>query len=147
MGQACFLFEHEEHRSPSVRRTMRPHHKLFQNNLSPSKIICGPAQVACRAAQRHRAQARKGTTISYIAHLMQVAGIALENGATEEEAIAVLLHDVMEDQDVSESELTRRFGPEVAAIVAGCSDSASTEKAPWHKRKEAYIARATLADY
>lgn len=120
------------------------------------------------AAQKHKDQTRKGTTIPYIAHLMQVSGIALENGADENEAIAALLHDVMEDQDVTEQELTARFGPAVAAIVVGCSDSASTDKAPWRERKEAYIAhiltaspsvrlvsscdnlhnaRATLADY
>ena len=89
------------------------------------------------AAQKHKAQTRKGTTIPYVSHLMQVCGIALENGADEDEAIAALLHDVMEDQDVTEEELTRRFGPAVAAIVAGCSDSASTDKAPWRQRKEA----------
>ena len=97
------------------------------------------------AAQKHQHQTRKGTTIPYIAHLMQVSGIALENGANEDEAIAALLHDVIEDQDVTEEELTRRFGPEVAAIVAGCSDSASTDKAPWKQRKEAYIAHVLTA--
>ncbi len=97
------------------------------------------------AAQEHRTQTRKGTTIPYIAHLMQVSGIALENGANEDEAVAALLHDVIEDQDVTEEELTRRFGPEVAAIVAGCSDSASTDKAPWRQRKEAYIAHVLRA--
>ena len=97
------------------------------------------------AAQKHQHQTRKGTTIPYVAHLMQVAGIALENGANEDEAIAALLHDVMEDQDVTEEELTRRFGPEVATIVAGCSDSASTDKAPWKERKEAYIAHILTA--
>ena len=97
------------------------------------------------AAQKHKTQTRKGTPIPYISHLIQVAGIALENGADEDEAIAALLHDVMEDQNVTEQELTARFGPEVAAIVAGCSDSASTEKAPWRERKEAYIAHVLTA--
>ncbi len=97
------------------------------------------------AAQKHQHQTRKGTTIPYIAHLMQVSGIALENGANEDEAIAALLHDVIEDQDVTEEELTQKFGPEVAAIVAGCSDSASTDKAPWKERKEAYIAHVLTA--
>ncbi len=97
------------------------------------------------AAQKHQTQTRKGTTIPYIAHLMQVAGIALENGANEDEGIAALLHDVIEDQDVTEEELTRRFGPEVAAIVAGCSDSASTGKAPWRERNDTYIAQVLTA--
>ena len=97
------------------------------------------------AAQKHKDQTRKGTIIPYISHLLQVAGIALENGADEDEAIAALLHDVMEDQDVTEQELTARFGPQAAAIVAGCSDSASTDKAPWRERKEAYIAHVLTA--
>ena len=99
------------------------------------------------AAQKHQEQRRKGTSIPYISHLMQVAGIALENGANEDEAIASLLHDVMEDQDVTEGELTARFGPNVAAIVAGCSDSFSTDKAPWRDRKEAYIAHVADASH
>lgn len=97
------------------------------------------------AARRHREQRRKGTDIPYIAHLMQVAGLVMENGGGDDEAIAALLHDVMEDQDVTEQELARLFGPEVAQIVAGCSDSASTDKAPWRERKEAYIAHITDA--
>lgn len=97
------------------------------------------------AAQKHKAQTRKGTTIPYIAHLMQVSGLALENGANDDEAIAALLHDVMEDQDVTQEELTSRFGPAVAAIVIECSDSASTDKAPWKQRKTAYIAHVHTA--
>ena len=97
------------------------------------------------ASEKHQAQKRKGTDIPYISHLMQVSGIALENGANEDEAIGALLHDVMEDQDVTEQELTQRFGPEVTAIVAGCSDSASSDKAPWKERKEAYIAHIAHA--
>jgi (p)ppGpp synthase/HD superfamily hydrolase len=117
------------------------------SNQPPTQTVVQEQQMLSRfeealifAAQKHRTQKRKGTTIPYIAHLMQVAGLALENGADEEEAIAALLHDVMEDQDVTAQELTHRFGPKVAAIVAGCSDSVSTDKAPWKERKEAYIA-------
>ena len=97
------------------------------------------------AAHKHKDQTRKGTPSPYISHLIQVAGIALENGADEDEAIAALLHDVIEDQNVTEQELAARFGPQVAAIVAGCSDSASTDKAPWRERKEAYIAHVLTA--
>ena len=101
------------------------------------------------AAQKHEAQTRKGTTIPYIAHLIQVSGLALENGANDDEAIAALLHDVMEDQDVTREELTSRFGPAVAAIVTECStecsDSSSTDKAPWKQRKTAYIAHVHTA--
>lgn len=97
------------------------------------------------AAQKHQRQTRKGTDIPYISHLVQVAGLALENGANEDEAVAALLHDVMEDQDVTQAELTQHFGPEVATIVAACSDSEGSDKAPWRQRKEAYIAHITDA--
>lgn len=50
------------------------------------------------AARLHRAQVRKGTTIPYVSHLLGVAAIALEHGASEDEAIAALLHDAVEDQ-------------------------------------------------
>ena len=113
---------------------------------SPERLVLSRFEEALVfAAQKHKSQTRKGTAIPYIAHLMQVSGLALENGADEEEAIAALLHDVMEDQDVTEEELTQRFGPHVAAIVAGCSDSASSDKAPWKQRKEAYIAHLLTA--
>ena len=111
----------------------------------PQQLSSRFDQALVFAAQKHKAQTRKGTIIPYVSHLLQVAGIALENGADEDEAIAALLHDVMEDQNVTEQELTARFGPQVAAIVAGCSDSASTDKAPWRERKEAYIAHVLTA--
>ena len=113
---------------------------------SPERLVPSQFEEALVfAAQKHKSQTRKGTAIPYIAHLMQVAGLALENGADEKEAIAALLHDVIEDQDVTEEELTQRFGSHVAAIVAGCSDSASSDKAPWKQRKEAYIAHILTA--
>ncbi len=110
--------------------------EVLQNQQQVSPQAVSP-QVLSRfeealvfAAHKHKAQTRKGTPIPYISHLLQVAGIALENGADEDEAIAALLHDVMEDQNVTEQELTARFGPQVATIVAGCSDSDSADKAP-----------------
>ena len=45
----------------------------------------------------HGGQLRKGTKTPYVAHLLAVTAIALEHGATEEEAIAALLHDAVED--------------------------------------------------
>ena len=117
----------------------------IQKSEKEGQVLSRFEEALIFAAQKHRAQTRKGTTIPYIAHLMQVSGIALENGASEDEAIAALLHDVMEDQDVTEAELTRWFGPNVATIVAGCSDSSSTDKAPWQERKEAYIAHIATA--
>jgi GTP pyrophosphokinase len=95
------------------------------------------------ATRLHAAQYRKGTDIPYVAHLLGVASIALDYGATEDEAIAALLHDAVEDQgDAGRTleEVRRRFGEGVATIVLGCSDADVIPKPPWRTRKEDYIA-------
>ncbi len=120
-------------------------HTPMQQSDPEQQMLSRFEEALVFAAQKHKAQTRKGTSIPYIAHLMQVSGIALENGADEDEAIAALLHDVMEDQDVTQEELTRRFGPAVAAIVVGCSDSASTNKPEWKQRKDVYISHILTA--
>ena len=93
------------------------------------------------ATRLHAAQVRKGSNTPYIAHLLGVASIALENGADEDEAIAALLHDAVEDQGgaATRAEVHRRFGARVASIVDGCTDAEVTPKPPWRARKEAYI--------
>lgn len=91
----------------------------------------------------HAGQVRKGTQIPYISHLLAVTSIALEHGATEDEAIAALLHDAGEDAggEARIADIAVRFGDAVAAIVRGCSDTTTTDtKPPWRQRKEAYIA-------
>lgn len=95
------------------------------------------------ATRLHAGQLRKGTSIPYIAHLLAVAGIVLDYGGTETEAIAALLHDAVEDQGgpPTREEIRRRFGDAVVAIVDGCSDTDETPKPPWRARKEAYLAR------
>lgn len=99
------------------------------------------------ASELHALQRRKGTEVPYVAHLMAVAAIALEHGANEDEAIAALLHDAVEDQGglpVLE-EIRRRFGRAVADIVEGCTDANCIPKPPWRARKEAYIAHVRVA--
>jgi GTP pyrophosphokinase len=93
------------------------------------------------AARLHAEQRRKGTEIPYIAHLLAVAGIALVHGANEDEAIAALLHDAVEDQGGASTreEIRRRFGAAVAEIVDGCTDTDVTPKPPWRERKETYV--------
>ncbi len=95
------------------------------------------------AARLHRTQKRKLSGAPYLSHLLRVAGIALEYGADEDEAIAALLHDAVEDQGGTRTleEIRGRFGPRVAEIVAGCSDTAEWPKPPWRERKEGYLAR------
>jgi GTP pyrophosphokinase len=76
-----------------------------------------------------------------------VAAIVLEHGATEDEAIAALLHDAVEDQGGSTTGLAigERFGPAVLAIVEGCTDADTLPKPPWRERKEAFVGRLAAA--
>lgn len=96
------------------------------------------------AVEAHDGQKRKGTEIPYLAHPMGVASIALDHGADEDQAIAALLHDAVEDGGEHFAEIIReQFGDRVADIVAGCTDGvpdASGVKEAWLPRKERYIA-------
>jgi (p)ppGpp synthase/HD superfamily hydrolase len=92
------------------------------------------------AADWHRSQCRKGTNIPYVSHLLQVAGLVLEHGGTEDEAIAALLHDAVEDNKATLNEIRNEFGDEVAGMVEDCSDSHGGKKKAWKVRKECYIA-------
>jgi (p)ppGpp synthase/HD superfamily hydrolase len=99
------------------------------------------------AARVHRDQVRKGSSVPYVTHLLAVAAIVGENGGTEEEVIAALLHDAPEDQggEVRLAEIRERFGDEVADIVAGNTDTFEDPKPPWRERKEAYVAHVAHA--
>ena len=99
------------------------------------------------ACEIHAGQLRKGTDIPYISHLLAVTSIALDHGATEDEAIGALLHDAAEDAGGAPviAEIRARFGPAAAEIVVGCSDTFETPKPPWRARKEAYIAHLASA--
>jgi (p)ppGpp synthase/HD superfamily hydrolase len=94
------------------------------------------------ACELHRSQARKGTQIPYVSHLLGVASLALEHGADEDEAIAAVLHDAVEDQggQATAASIRERFGDRVTEIVLACTDTDVTPKPPWRQRKEAYVA-------
>ncbi|HXE79925.1 MAG TPA: HD domain-containing protein [Vicinamibacterales bacterium] len=99
------------------------------------------------AANLHAQQRRKGTDTPFVAHLLGVAAIALEFGATEDEAIAALLHDAIEDAppelgpDWVRRWIRHRFGDAVLAVVEGCTDTDEHPKPSWRVRKERYVAR------
>lgn len=94
------------------------------------------------ARELHAGQRRKGTDIPYLGHLMAVAALVIEDGGDEDEAVAALLHDAVEDQGgaATLALIRGRFGPRVAAIVEACSDTDETPKPPWRRRKQAYLA-------
>ena len=95
------------------------------------------------AVDLHREQPRKGTGVPYVSHLLSVAALVLEHHGTEEQAIAALLHDAVEDQGgrATAEAIRVRFGEVVAEIVEGCTDTDVSPKPPWRARKEAYVAR------
>jgi (p)ppGpp synthase/HD superfamily hydrolase len=111
----------------------------------PRKIKLGPRflQAFVFAAEQHKGQTRKASTIPYIAHLMGVASLVLEAGGDEDLAIAALLHDVVEDCGGAYMlrEVRRWWGSRVAKVVDGCTDADTEPKPPWRERKEKYIAR------
>jgi (p)ppGpp synthase/HD superfamily hydrolase len=100
------------------------------------------------AARVHATQFRKGTSRPYISHLLGVASIVLVHGGDEDEAIAALLHDAVEDQGGQRRlrDIRRKFGARVAHIVEGCTDSDVTPKPPWLKRKKDYLKHLREAD-
>jgi (p)ppGpp synthase/HD superfamily hydrolase len=100
------------------------------------------------AARLHAEQRRKRTDVPYVAHLLAVTGIVLEHGGDEDEAIAALLHDAVEDQGGAPrlNEIYQKYGPRVAAIVAACTDTDLTPKPPWRARKDAYLEHLATAD-
>ncbi len=93
------------------------------------------------AAQLHRDQRRKGSGVPYVSHLLAVCELTLEYGGDEDEAIAALLHDAIEDQGgaIARAEILREFGPRVTEIVDGCTDTDESPKPAWRPRKEFYI--------
>lgn len=93
----------------------------------------------------HGRQTRKVNSGPYIAHLLNVCALVLEDGGNEDEAIAALLHDALEDRpDVATPDaIARRFGSAVASLVISCTDTPPDyrggAKPPWRQRKEAYL--------
>jgi GTP pyrophosphokinase len=94
------------------------------------------------AAQLHVNQVRKGTSVPYLSHLLSVCALVLEDGGDEDQAIAALLHDAVEDQGGKDTyeDIRSRFGDHVAYIVDGCTDTYELPKPEWRQRKESYIA-------
>jgi (p)ppGpp synthase/HD superfamily hydrolase len=100
------------------------------------------------AAEKHAGQTRKQTAVPYLSHLMAVASLVLEAGGDEDMAMAALLHDVVEDCGGMPRlrEVRKQFGPRVAKIVEGCTDSFVEPKPEWLERKKKYLREVKHAD-
>ncbi|AFY55880.1 guanosine polyphosphate synthetase/pyrophosphohydrolase [Rivularia sp. PCC 7116] len=107
----------------------------------PAKLTTKFEQALIYATQLHANQTRKVDKIPYISHLMSVSALILEAGGTEDEAIAGLLHDAIEDQGgkATREEIRQKFGETVVEIVDGCTETDITPKPPWKERKIDYI--------
>ena len=70
----------------------------------------------------HKGDCRKGSTIPYIVHPLDVASTLMKNNAPDNVVIAGLLHDVVEDTSIHLSEIRDQFGDEVATLVNGASE-------------------------
>jgi (p)ppGpp synthase/HD superfamily hydrolase len=94
--------------------------------------------------EAHGNQTRKGSSVTYVSHLLGVASLVLDAGGDEDEAIGALLHDVAEDCGGRErlEDVRAKFGDKVARIVEGCTDSWTSPKEPWLQRKRAYVEHA-----
>lgn len=105
------------------------------------KLTARFEQALVYAAQLHANQVRKGNDVPYISHLLSVAALVLEDGGDEDEAIAALLHDAVEDQGgaATREVIKQKFGENVAQIVDGCTDAETIPKPRWKERKLKYI--------
>jgi (p)ppGpp synthase/HD superfamily hydrolase len=104
-------------------------------------------QALVYANRLHCKQTRKGGNVPYISHLLSVAALVLEDGGDEDEAIAALLHDAVEDQGgkATREVILNMFGLRVMEIVDGCTDADTIPKPPWQERKQQYIEKLRYA--
>ena len=108
------------------------------------------------ATELHGSQTRKGGDVPYLAHLLDVAALVLDEGGTESEAIAALLHDAIEDAHVKPKKIRKRFGRKVARIVQACTETldgelpskshAARDASNWRRRKEEALAHLHDSD-
>ena len=123
---------------------------------SPPPLSAKFSEALSFAFELHQHQTRKGdnNNTPYLSHLLAVTSLVLENQGTEDQAIAALLHDSVEDQadsypggrDQLRNDIKLRFGEKVLEIVDACTDDQDFQKAPngddfeaWERRKKAYL--------
>jgi (p)ppGpp synthase/HD superfamily hydrolase len=108
---------------------------------STAKLTGQFSKALIYAECKHHNQVRKGGDIPYIGHLLTVAGLVINDGGSEAQAIAALLHDTVEDQGgpATLTEIKKNFGDDVARMVDECSDTDQDPKPPWLDRKRKYI--------
>lgn len=100
----------------------------------------------------HGTDARKQSEVPVMAHLFSVCALVQYDGGDEDEAIAALLHDSLEDkpQETSRQEIRTLFGDRVLALIDAATDTpadyAGGAKPPWRQRKEEYLRHVRQTD-
>jgi (p)ppGpp synthase/HD superfamily hydrolase len=128
---------------PSTAPSLVHPHPMIGRRFSEALVL---------ATELHGGQFRKGTEVAYVSHLMSVTALVLEDGGDEDEAIAALLHDALEDcaEQITPADLERRFGAIVRALLEACTDTdagyAGGQKPPWKERKVRYIEHVRASD-
>ncbi len=118
------------------------------DNLAPNPMLSNRFERALVYANHlHRWQLRKGTQVPYISHLLSVAALVLEAGGNEDEAIAALLHDAVEDQGgmATRETIREQFGDAVVKIIDCCTEPITEPKLSWLERKQQYLAQLQQA--
>lgn len=92
------------------------------------------------ALEAFRHSTRKGGEVPYVTHLFAVTALVGEHGGDEDQLIAAMLHDYLEDiEGASYAAIEADFGERVARMVAALSDTDVRPKPPWHARKVGYL--------
>jgi (p)ppGpp synthase/HD superfamily hydrolase len=97
------------------------------------------------AFKLHGHDARKKSTVPYVAHLLAVCALIQLDGGSEDESIAALLHDALEDKpkEINRKKIRHKFGKEVLKMVEVSTDTpkdyAGGQKPSWKERKEIYL--------
>jgi hypothetical protein len=106
------------------------------------------AQALAWAEQLHRHQQRRGKDVPFLSHLISVSALVWEDGGDENQAVAALLHDSIEEAGQTHASIRERFGEAVANIVLDCTDPGKladpATRQPWVIRKLHYIAGLDL---
>jgi len=99
------------------------------------------------AALAHKDGTRKGKDIPYIIHPVEVAMILQENGMEDDIIIAGLLHDTLEDTELTKNELKKEFGKRIADLVVAASEKLENrDETDWKERKKHTINYLKNAD-
>ncbi|HEX9834109.1 MAG TPA: HD domain-containing protein [Mycobacterium sp.] len=113
----------------------------MSEQTSTPKLTGQLSKALVYAELKHHNQVRKGGDIPHFGHLLSVAGLVINDGGSEDQAIAALLHDCVEDAGGAPTldEIRKNFGDGVARTVDECSDTDEQPKPPWRERKRNYV--------